>query len=194
MIIAIAKDEAFDFVYKANIDDLARLGEVVYFSPLNDGELPACDLLYLPGGYPELYAGQLTANTSMRSSIKAYIEGGGLTFAECGGFMYLCHSIDGNEMCGVFNIKASMQNARLHLGYRSFEMNGVKMCGHEFHYSDIVECDLNNGINVLQNQVSANGTPVTTTIYHYKHTLAGYTHWYWAENGFDNTWLKLLEK
>ena len=55
MIIAIAKDEAFNFTYKANIDALAKLGDITFFSPLADETLPPCDLLYLPGGYPELF-------------------------------------------------------------------------------------------------------------------------------------------
>ncbi len=194
MIIAIAKDEAFDFVYKTNIDDLARLGELVYFSPIRDAELPPCDLLYLPGGYPELYATELHINASMRTSIRAYIERGGFTFAECGGFMYLCHDIDGREMCNVFNIKATMENSRLHLGYRSIDLNGIRMCGHEFHYSDIASSEVTDGVTVIKGQTAAKGTIVTTTLYKYKHTVAGYTHWYWAEHGFEKTWLKEIEK
>lgn len=194
MNIAVAKDEAFNFTYKANTDALARLGDLRFFSPIGDSQLPLCDLLYLPGGYPELYAPALSANSGMRQSIRTYVEQGGLTFAECGGFMYLCNKIDGNEMCGVFNMNASMQNAHLHLGYRSMLVNGIELHGHEFHYSDIDTTNLSGDVVVNQCQTSANGEPVTTAIYQFKRTIAGYTHWYWAEKGFENTWLKELMK
>ena len=116
--IAIAKDSAFNFTYRANIDALRELGEVVSFSPLNDERMPDCNLLYLPGGYPELFASDLTNNASMRESIKAFADKGGRIFAECGGFMYLCNDIDGIPMCGVFPFSATMMDAKLHLGYR----------------------------------------------------------------------------
>ena len=179
MIIAIARDEAFNFMYRANIDWFRTQGDVIFFSPLRDAVLPECDFLYLPGGYPELFATELTANASMRSSIKTFAENGGRVFAECGGFMYLCHDIDGIEMCGVFPMSATMKNARLHLGYR----DAYALRGHEFHYSSIIETELPATIRVEQSQLNAKGTPVATPIYHYKNVVAGYTHWYWAEKG-----------
>lgn len=169
MHILIAHDEAFNFTYRANIDALRLLGDVSFFSPLHDHVLPACDLLYLPGGYPELYLSEIAANASLRRQIHDYAERGGRIMAECGGFMYLCHDIDGVEMCGVFPYSATMAGARLHLGYR--EMNGMK--GHEFHYSAII------------------GNPPMLNIY--KNVIAGYTHWYWAETGFETLWKKLSE-
>ena len=189
--IAIAKDSAFNFTYRANIDALRELGEVVSFSPLNDERMPDCDLLYLPGGYPELFASDLTNNASMRESIKAFAENGGRIFAECGGFMYLCNDIDGIPMCGVFPFSATMMDAKLHLGYRQLcntklsTQNSQLAKGHEFHYSSVVEPDtLPEGIRKEQLQLSAKGQPVDTALYHYKNVLAGYTHWYWAETGF----------
>ena len=189
--IAIAKDSAFNFTYRANIDALRELGEVVSFSPLNDERMPDCDLLYLPGGYPELFASDLANNASMRESIKAFAENGGRIFAECGGFMYLCNDIDGIPMCGVFPFSATMMDARLHLGYRQLcntklsTLNPKLAKGHEFHYSSVVEPDtLPEGIRKEQFQLSAKGQPVDTALYHYKNVLAGYTHWYWAETGF----------
>ena len=195
-LIAIAKDSAFNFTYRANIDALRELGEVVFFSPLNDERMPDCDLLYLPGGYPELFASDLTNNASMRESIKAFAERGGRIFAECGGFMYLCNDIDGIPMCGVFPFSATMMDAKLHLGYRQLcntklsTLNSQLAKGHEFHYSSVIEPDtLPEGIRKEQFQLSAKGQPVDTALYHYKNVLAGYTHWYWAEIGFA----KILE-
>ena len=182
MKISIARDSAFNFTYKANIDALAKLGDITFFSPLNDETLPPCDLLYLPGGYPEVFAAQLTENESMRESIRTYAEDGGRIFAECGGFMYLTHDIDGKAMCGVLPLKATMHDAHLHLGYRSMMWNGKEYRGHEFHYSDIIQQEMPDTIHVEHLQYSAKGTPVSTPIYRYKNVIAGYTHWYWAED------------
>lgn len=167
MRFLIAHDEAFNFTYRANIDALKELGEVIFFSPLHDKFLPNCDLLYLPGGYPELFLTEIKENREICQQIKEYAEQGGRILAECGGFMYLCREIDGVEMCNVFPYSATMENARLHLGYREF--NDMK--GHEFHYSDV------NEPHDLVNR--------------YKNVIAGYTHWYWAETGFETFWRRL---
>lgn len=185
--IAIARDEAFNFTYRANIDALKKMGEVIFFSPIHDAVMPQCDFLYLPGGYPELFAKELSSNISMRESIRQFAENDGKIFAECGGFMYLCRDIDGKEMCGVFPMQATMEGARLHLGYRKAEgiaeneRNSLISRGHEFHYSSIIETKLPDTIRVEQCQLSAKDASVSTSIYHYKNVTAGYTHWYWAE-------------
>jgi len=177
--IAIARDEAFNFVYRSNIDYLASLGDVTFFSPLRDKELPECDLLYLPGGYPEIFAKELAENESMRKSIKDFAERGGKIFAECGGFMYLCKDIDGVSMCDVLPLSATMEGAKLHLGYRTMEYGGKTYRGHEFHYSTIKSIEkMPDSITVEQCQYSAKGAPVDTAIYKYKNVVAGYTHWY----------------
>lgn len=210
----VARDEAFNFTYRANIDWLRKYGEVQFFSPCGPTPTPSLarrgvecaandewldnvvainllttgdvDLLYLPGGYPELFAEQLTANVAMRRAIKDFAEQGGRIFAECGGFMYLCTAIDDTEMCGVLPLKATMQGAHLHLGYRQMEWNGMQMKGHEFHYSSIIECDLPKEVEIIRGQKSATGRPVDTPIYRYKNVLAGYTHWYLADKGMDD--------
>lgn len=195
MIIAIAQDEAFNFVYRANIDWLKAHGEVVFFSPLRDAVLPQCDFLYLPGGYPELFASELSANVSMRDSIRAYAESGGRVLAECGGYMYLCRDIDGVEMCGVLPMSITMKDARLHLGYRQWagsdgqEQNGDGLRGHEFHYSTVVPTKMPDGITIEQCQLNAKGKQVDTPLYRYKNVVAGYTHWYWAEKGLDSIYV-----
>lgn len=183
MKILIANDEAFNFTYRANIDALRELGEVRFFSPLHDSELPACDLLYLPGGYPELFLEEIGAQAAMCQQIRAYAERGGRIYAECGGFMYLCRDIDGVPMAGVLPFSATMQGARLHLGYR--QMEGLR--GHEFHYSDIRETE-HPGIEAVRRQCSAKGVQVSTPIYIYGNVICGYTHWYWAEQGFEHLW------
>jgi len=183
--IVIANDEAFNFTYRANIDALKAMGEVTFFSPLHDVALPPCDLLYLPGGYPELFLTELSANASMLASISAYAEQGGRVLAECGGMMYLCQDIDGIRLCGVLPFGATMEGAKLHLGYRQMRMGDVWMKGHEFHYSTINDTTSPLTIQSLTGQCSAIGTPVTTPIYRYKNVVASYTHWYWAEMGIE---------
>lgn len=89
MCIAIACDEAFNFIYPENLRVLEQKGKLTFFSPLYDSELPVSDLVYLPGGYPEFYLSRLSENRTMRQSILNYCQNGGHLFAECGGMMYL---------------------------------------------------------------------------------------------------------
>lgn len=181
--VAVARDEAFNFTYRANLDTLAQKGTLEFFSPLRDKALPPCDLLYLPGGYPELFASELAANAPMRESIRAFAENGGRIIAECGGFMYLTQAIDGQPMCGVFPMSATMDGARLHLGYRTMRRGDQTLRGHEFHYSSVVEQPLPDAVTVERLQQTAKGMPVGTPLYRYRNVIAGYTHWYWAETG-----------
>jgi cobyrinic acid a,c-diamide synthase len=88
--IAIARDAAFSFIYPANLDVLSALGaRLSFFSPLAGDALPACDAVWLPGGYPELHAEALSANESMRASLAAHVAAGKPVWAECGGMMAL---------------------------------------------------------------------------------------------------------
>ena len=150
--IAVARDKAFCFYYEDNFDLLRRAGaELVFFSPTTDTALPeGIDGLYLGGGYPELYAEQLSRNSAMRTAIRAWIEADGPVYAECGGFMYLTEGIVDQEgayhsMVGAFPVKARMAGKRASLGYREvrtterscFGPAGTILRGHEFHYSHI---------------------------------------------------------
>ena len=88
--IAVAYDKAFSFYYKENLELLEELGEIIYFSPISDKELPPnIDFLYIGGGYPEVFKKELSDNTSMLSSIKKSLDNGLRCYAECGGLMYL---------------------------------------------------------------------------------------------------------
>ena len=81
--IAVARDAAFCFIYAANIDCLQALGaQIIYFSPLNDSTLPPCDALWLPGGYPELHAEKIAANTAMKASVANHVDAGKPVWAE----------------------------------------------------------------------------------------------------------------
>ncbi|VAW57759.1 Cobyrinic acid a,c-diamide synthetase, partial [hydrothermal vent metagenome] len=88
--IGIAKDEAFSFIYAANIECLEKMGaEIHYFSPMHDTVLPELDSLWFPGGYPELYAQELAGNQPMKQAISDHFEADKPILAECGGMLYL---------------------------------------------------------------------------------------------------------
>lgn len=152
--IAIAKDKAFCFYYQDSLQLLQELGaELIEFSPLTDSELPVCDGLYLGGGYPELYASELSANTTLLTQIKLAIAKGLPCIAECGGFMYLNESIvQGDKamfMAGAIKSTAIMGNKLNRFGYITLTSKndnllankGEQINAHEFHYSD----STNNG-------------------------------------------------
>lgn len=151
--IAVARDEAFCFYYKANLSMLEKAGaELVYFSPLHDVKLPEqIDGLILGGGYPELKAAELSENESMRVSILSAIRSGMPSLAECGGFMYLHESIEADEngikkeypMVSVINGTCSKKERLVRFGYAAFTKKETEqeIKGHEFHYYD----STNNG-------------------------------------------------
>ncbi|WP_025761430.1 cobyrinate a,c-diamide synthase [Dyadobacter tibetensis] len=186
--IAVARDAAFSFTYQQNIEALSRLGTIYWFSPLTDDRLPEVDFLYLPGGYPELYAKELSENRSMTQSVFDYCDGGGVVWAECGGMMYLGQSLVDQggglfPMSRVFNFSTSMERAKLSLGYRKLVMEDMQIRGHEFHYSNLIE-DMEEASNaMLDLQVfTARDREVSTSLYQHKNTYASYLHLYWGEN------------
>lgn len=148
--IAVARDEAFSFYYADGLEALEAAGaELVRFSPLRDEGLPACEGLYLGGGFPEVFAGQLEANSAMRRSVAAALRAGLPAYAECGGMVYLCRGVEVNgrrrEMAGVIDSEARMTGRRQALGYveaRARVSNilmeaGERVRGHEFHWSRV---------------------------------------------------------
>lgn len=185
LTIAMASDEAFCFKYTENL----RSHTVLPFSPLRDSSIPAgVDLLYLPGGYPELYAATLAANTPMLRAIRSFAASGGKILAECGGLLYLCRDIDGVPLAGVLPLSATMQGARLRLGYRRVVLPcGVEMRGHEFHYSRIVNSE---ALPSVAAQFNAAGEPVDTPLYRIGNVIAGYTHLYWADSDILSLFLQ----
>jgi cobyrinic acid a,c-diamide synthase len=149
--IAVARDQAFQFYYAENLDLLRGAGaELVFWSPLADPELPDADGLYLGGGYPELHASRLAANAGMRRAIRKFAESGRPVYAECGGLMYLCDSLEDAggaawPMVGVLRARARWTGGPLCLGYREVETQaasllgpaGTRVRGHEFHCSSL---------------------------------------------------------
>jgi len=179
-VIAIAKDEGFNFSYVQNIECLKKEGKVIYFSPISDYQLPKADLVYIPGGYPECYMQELSKNKTMLTSIKKFADNGGQIIAECGGMMYLGKSIidkDGKEfeMVNVFDFKTTMANMKLKLGYRTIKFSDFNLKGHEFHYSLLVDdAKKKSEVTVL----NARGKEVETKVFRYKNVIASYIHYY----------------
>ena len=144
--IAVARDRAFCFYYEDSLEALEDMGaELVPFSPLEDAALPAhVQGLYLGGGYPELYARQLSGNGSMRRSVRAALEGGLPCIAECGGFMYLTEGIGEADMAGVLPGRCFDAGRLTRFGYVTLRAKkdsllcraGETIRGHEFHHWD----------------------------------------------------------
>jgi len=150
--IGVAHDRAFSFYYEDNLDLLRQHGaDVVPFSPLLDTSLPAdLDALYLGGGYPELYAQQLSANVTMHTSIRDFVTSRRPVYAECGGMIYLSRHLvttDGktHTMAGVLPFDMEMTGKLVQFGYVAVELTrdcllgarGTVVRGHSFHYSRI---------------------------------------------------------
>jgi cobyrinic acid a,c-diamide synthase len=196
-VIAVARDEAFNFIYHANIEALSRYGEIRFFSPLHDRELPEADLVYLAGGYPELHAEALAANETMRNTIAKWCRNGGATWAECGGLMYLGQTLtlaDGatHPMCGVLDLDTTMQEARLTLGYRKVypaKADGIELRGHEFHYSRISR---QGEIDTIAEIRNARDQEVPTSLFRVGNTIASYIHLYWGERDNLANWFPVL--
>ncbi|NFG61742.1 cobyrinate a,c-diamide synthase [Clostridium sp. CMCC3677] len=179
--IAIALDKAFSFYYKDNIELLKSIGNITYFSPMNDEKLPDnLDFLYIGGGYPEVFKEELESNISMRKSIKNALDSGLKCYAECGGLMYLTKEIDGYNMVGFFNGKSEMTKGLKRFGYCTVNIDEkyfgqkVKINAHEFHKSD-VNLNENKIYNVEKTQYD--GEKITWQCGYLKNnTLAGYAH------------------
>ncbi|RXR30806.1 cobyrinate a,c-diamide synthase [Sphingobium fluviale] len=151
--IAMARDAAFSFVYPHLLEGWRRAGaQIIPFSPLAD-EAPAgdADLVWLPGGYPELHAGTIAGATNFLSGLRAHARTRPV-HGECGGYMVLGESLidkagERHRMAGLLGLVTSHAQRRMHLGYRHAELlapiaclaAGTRLRGHEFHYSTIVE-------------------------------------------------------
>jgi len=142
--IAVAGGPAFTFTYRDNIEALEQAGaEIVPFDPTHDGRLPdVVDGVVVGGGFPEMYGEALAANTSLLRDVHERVTGGLVTWAECGGLLWLARRLDGRPMAGVVPVDAAM-TTRLRLGYRTAMVQrdtpiaptGTALRGHEFHYS-----------------------------------------------------------
>ena len=187
--IAVAQDEAFCFTYAETLEAFRDAGaEVVFFSPLRDTALPEnIGGLYLPGGYPELHARELSGNTSLLREIKQKIESGLPTAAECGGFLYLGQSLTDAEgqswpMAGVLPGEAKDAGRLVRFGYAALSADSDSMLFragesfpiHEFHHWDSTA----NGV-ALAAKKPVGGAEWRCGFID-EHFYAGFPHLYWA--------------
>ena len=178
-VVVARNAESFSFLYQETLD---RFSDVAFFDPENDvPPLEDCQLLYLPGGYPEKHLEALARNCPARHAISDYAERGGRVLAECGGMMYLCREIVADEgifpMCGVlpYAVTARRADRHLSLGYRQFTLDGRTRRGHEFHYTQFLGPAMPPSACQVFN---AKGEPVPTPVFRWKNVLASYTHLY----------------
>ncbi len=192
--IAVAYDEAFHFYYSHNLELLQKAGaELVYFSPLKDARLPTdVQAVIIGGGYPELHAEALSDHYEMQESLRRFAAEGGTIFAECGGLMYLCRSIQTLEgkkypMLGLLPAKAVMQPKLQALGYTEVEQEsatilgpaGLRFRAHQFRYSILQE---DEDISKVWRLRGKRSSAVIQEGYVNGRILASYAHGHWASN------------
>lgn len=152
--VAVARDEAFGFVYESVLEGWRRAGaHVSFFSPLRD-EAPGitADAVVLPGGYPELHAGRIAAATRFLDGLRRAAARGAFVYGECGGYMVLGRHLTDRDgivrpMAGLLPVSTSFARPRLHLGYREAVLAadtplgaaGTRYAGHEFHFAREIE-------------------------------------------------------
>jgi len=153
--VGIARDRAFGFYYPEDLESLQRAGaEPVFFDTLSDAQLPPVDALFIGGGFPEVLAAELAANQPLRAAIRAAVEGGLPTYAECGGLMYLARSIRWRNvtypMAGALPVDVEMLARPVGRGYVHLQPTDAHpwpgespavLRAHEFHYSRLVNVD-----------------------------------------------------
>ena len=186
--IGIARDEAFGFYYPGDLSALERQGaRLEFFSPLRDEALPEVDGLFIGGGFPEVLMERLSQNAPMRIALKAFIEGGGPAYAECGGLMYLCRRIRWAgrvaPMVGVLQADALMLDRPMGRGYvrlrptSSYPWPGQvpeEIPCHEFHHSKL--CDLAEGYRFAYRVARGQGIDGLHDGLLYKNLMANYSH------------------
>ena len=191
--IAVARDKAFCFYYPENLEFLSDAGaELVFFSPIEDAVLPK-DIqgIYLGGGYPELFAQELSQNKTLTRQIRDKSDRGMPVYGECGGFMYLCSHIIGMDgltkypMAGCFPFTAVMSKKMRSLGYREISLvsdcpvgnKGDVLRGHEFHYSSLEDGSLAcEGMHGIYRASARAGSEVLLEGYQKGNTLGSYMH------------------
>ncbi|WP_088178996.1 cobyrinate a,c-diamide synthase [Dechloromonas denitrificans] len=180
--IAIARDAAYGFIYPANLETLADLGaELRYFSPVAGEPLPACDAVWLPGGYPELHAPTLSANQPLWNELRAHVAAGKPLLAECGGMMSLFEQVtdkagDTHAFAGLLPGISVMQKRLAALGMQFADLPEGRLQGHTFHYSKS-ETPLTPIVRA-QTQDGREGE----AIYRRERLTASYVHFYFASN------------
>lgn len=181
--IAIAKDEAFSFIYDANLRLLEQMGaELKFFSPLYDTKLPEADSLWLPGGYPELHAQALADNQIMQAQIREFHSAGKPILAECGGFLYCLEDLTDLEdncrsMAGILKGHGAMRGKRGCQGMQTAMLPEGEVQAHAHHRSRSSDTPEPIGHGRRQRHPAPG-----EAIYREKGLTASYLHLFFASN------------
>jgi cobyrinic acid a,c-diamide synthase len=190
--VAIAKDKAFPFIYQDTLDLIEHYGgSIKFFSPLNDSVLPEnIDWIYIPGGYPELYADKLSRNSNILSAIENFADEGKPVVGECGGLMYMGKNLINNDgdsfpMAGIFNFATTMKDQGLKIGYRKLsyqpensDQQQIVLRGHEFHVSSFL---INDETPLMNHRIHGKDFGHHDG-YRKNNSFAFYSHIYWASS------------
>ena len=180
--IAVARDDAFCFIYPANLELLAAQGAVLrFFSPLAGDALPDCDALWLPGGYPELHAERLAGCSALWAQLRAHVDGGKPLLAECGGMMTLFDTLvdlDGraHTTAGLLAGTTTMGQRLAALGAQSVDLPEGALRGHSFHHSRCA-----TALTPLAQAVHSDGR-VGEPVWRRQRLTASYVHFYFPSN------------
>lgn len=180
--VAVAFDQAFCFLYQANLEWLQRMGaRLQFFSPLSDAALPAADALYLPGGYPELHAAALADNEAMQAAIRAFAASHKPLLAECGGMLYLADTLidmegEKHALSGLLPATATMGDRLAALGPQEAVIDGRVIRGHTFHYSSFA-----TDLAPAWRAHAPDGRD-GEAVYRHGSIIASYMHWYFPSN------------
>lgn len=184
--IAIARDAAFCFLYPANLELLESLGtQLTFFSPLAGDALPTCDALWLPGGYPELYAATLAQRSDLFAQLHSHVKAGKPLLAECGGMMVLFDTMTDKEgkihpMAALLPGQVAMQPRLTALGGQETDLPEGTLRGHTFHYSK-TETAL-TPLTHARRQRALAGKTQGEAIYRRARLTASYVHFYFPSN------------
>jgi cobyrinic acid a,c-diamide synthase len=193
--IAVARDAAFCFYYPDNLELLEQAGaRLRFFSPISGETLPEeCSGAYLGGGYPELFAKQISDNTGFLQALRERAAQGMPIYAECGGLMTLCRFIETIEgkrhaMAGILPFGTRMLSRRKALGYTEVVLRrqcllgepGDVIRGHEFHYSEIIEPQSDAGIDLAYDLRKRKHEASRPEGYQKGSVLASYIHLHWG--------------
>lgn len=174
--IAIARDEAFCFIYQANLDCLTDMGaKLKFFSPLHDQTLPEADAYWLPGGYPELHLDAISQNSTMRDALNTVLIANKPILAECGGMMALSESIDGKPTFGLLPGNSQIHKRLQGLGSLKADLPQGPLGAHTFHYGSF-----ETTLDPIASAATRFGK--TENVYLHSSIHASFLHFYFASN------------
>ncbi len=181
--IAIARDAAFCFLYPANLDLLRAAGAaLVFFSPLAGDALPACDAVWLPGGYPELHLGGLSRRHDLHAALRAHRDAGKAILAECGGLLFLLDELadatgEDAPMAGLLPGRAVVGERLAALGLQQIALPEGVLRGHTFHHAQAEVAATPSAT-----ATNPNGSPSREAVYRDRRLTASFVHWYFPSN------------